>query len=120
MSSREIRDLSPETQKKYNKFYDAVRRDIGLVKHGVTVLLTCTYRSEEEQAKLFGLGLTPVKACACEHSATTPQGMPASTSFDVVMLRYGKVVPCEGMFWDGIIEHAKNAGLTKGCEGFHG
>lgn len=120
MASREIRDLSKTTQVLYNKFHDLCRRDIQLLKHGIHVLLVCTYRSEEEQAKLYGLGLTTTKACGCAHSTVNSKGLPESTAFDVALLRHGKIVPCEGPLWDSVVEHAKTVGLTKGCEGFHG
>lgn len=99
MASREIRDLHPDVQVLYNKFFDRCRRDTWLLKNGVTVLLTCTYRSKDEQDALYARGRTapgPVatnaKAGQSKHNAETPQGAPAALAFDVVPLRHGRPV----------------------------
>lgn len=117
MSSREIRDLAPDMQVKYNKFHDLCRRDLELIKHGIHVLLICTWRSGAEIRKMDGLGW---KVCGCQHSLVGDKGLPRSKAFDVALLRYGKVIPCDGEFWDIVVKHAESVGLTKGCEGFHG
>ena len=109
MSSREIRELSPAMQIKYNRFHDLCRRDLDLVKHGVTVLLTCTNRTKDEQNKLAGLGLGD-RSCPCIHNGT---------AFDVALLRYGKVIPSTGEYWDRVVLHAANVGLKDGCSGFY-
>lgn len=116
MSSREIRDLAPDMQAKYNRFHDRCRRDLNLLKHGIHVLLTCTWRSGAEMRKMEGLGWN---VCGCQHSLMD-KGLPCSKAFDVALLRYGKIVPCEGEFWDAVVAHAESVGLIKGCEGFHG
>jgi peptidoglycan L-alanyl-D-glutamate endopeptidase CwlK len=109
MSSREIRDLSPEMQVLYNRFLDRVRRDPWFQRASVTILLTftCTYRSESEQSRLYAQGrstpgriVTRAKAGQSKHNATTPQGKPAALAFDVVPLRSGK--PIWGVAGDGI------------------
>lgn len=91
----------------YNKFFDRCRRDPWLLKNGITVLLTCTYRSNEEQAKLFAQGrtapgriVTNAKPGKSKHNATLPDGTPAAEAFDVVPLRNGK--PVWGTAGDGI------------------
>lgn len=109
MSSREIKDLSSSMQVKYNKFSDKCRRDLELVKHGISVILTCTNRSKDEQNKLAGLGLGD-RSCPCIHSGS---------AFDVALLRYGKVVPSEGDYWAIVSAHADSVGLKKGCSGFY-
>lgn len=109
MSSREIRDLIPGMQIKYNKFHDLCRRDLELVKHGVTIILTCTNRSKDEQNKLAGLGLGD-RSCPCIHNGS---------AFDIALLRYGKVVSSTGEFWDIIAGHARAVGLKVGCGGFY-
>ena len=109
MSSREIRDLTPSMQVKYNKFHDLCRRDLELVKHGVTTILTCTNRSKDEQNKLAGLGLGD-RSCPCIHNGS---------AFDIALLRYGKVVSSTGEFWDIISGHARTVGLKVGCGGFY-
>jgi peptidoglycan L-alanyl-D-glutamate endopeptidase CwlK len=122
MASREIRDLSPAMQVLYNRFHDRVRRDPELAREGVTVLLTCTHRSDEEQDRLYAQGrttpgpiVTRAKAGKSWHNAKTPQGDPAAEAFDVVPLRLGKPVwGTEGadlVLWMRIGEHGKAVGL---------
>ena len=107
MASREIRDLSPEMQVLHNKFIDRCRRDTNLLKAGITILVTCTYRSSEEQNRLYAQGrtlpgrkVTWVKGGGSKHNHTTPQGKPDALAFDVVPLRHGK--PIWGLSGDGI------------------
>lgn len=99
MASREIKDLRPEMQVLFNKFNDKVRRDPWFQRNGISLLLTCTYRSEEEQSQLYARGrtapgpiVTNAKAGQSKHNATTPQGAPAASAFDVVPLRHGKPI----------------------------
>jgi peptidoglycan L-alanyl-D-glutamate endopeptidase CwlK len=99
MPSREIRDLSPKMQVLHNKFMDRCRRDTWFLKNGITVLVTCTYRSNEEQAKLYAKGrtapgaiVTRAKPGKSKHNVTLPNGTPAAEAFDIVPLRYGKLV----------------------------
>lgn len=99
MASREIKDLSPEMQVLYNKFNDRCRRDTWLLKNGISILLICTYRSNEEQAKLYAQGrtapgpiVTRAKAGQSKHNCTTASGAPAAEAFDVVPLRAGKMI----------------------------
>jgi len=50
--SREIKDLTPDTQAKCKKFIERCKSE------GIDVLITCTYRSVEEQNKLYAIGRT--------------------------------------------------------------
>jgi peptidoglycan L-alanyl-D-glutamate endopeptidase CwlK len=110
VSSRDIRDLSPKMQVLYNKFHDRCRRDPWMLKEGVTVLLTCTYRSNDEQAQLYAQGrtapgriVTNAKPGRSKHNIVDAQGNPAAEAFDVVPLRHGK--PVWGTNGDGIDEN---------------
>lgn len=110
MASREIRHLSPEMQVLYNKFHDKVRRDTWLLKNGISWLLTCTYRSSEEQTQLYAQGrtkpgpiVTNAKPGESDHNITTASGVPAAEAFDGVPLRHGK--PIWGLTGDGIDEN---------------
>lgn len=129
MASREIRHLSQEMQILYNKFADKCRRDVELLKLDVSVLLICTYRSDEEQDKLYAQGrttpgriVTNARAGHSKHNAVDPQGNPASEAFDVVPLLHGKPVWAdkddpntpedEAWIWQRIGEHGVAVGLT--------
>lgn len=99
MASREIKHLREDVQVMYNKFFDRCRRDTWLLKNGISILLTCTYRSNEEQDRLFAQGrtapgriVTNAKAGQSKHNAMTASGAPAAEAFDIVPLRHGKPV----------------------------
>jgi peptidoglycan L-alanyl-D-glutamate endopeptidase CwlK len=129
MASREIRHLSDVMQVLYNKFNDRCRRDVELLKIGVTVLLICTHRDNEEQATLYAKGrtapgkiVTNAKPGQSKHNATLPDGTPAAEAFDVVPLIHGKPVwadkddPAtpedEAWIWQRVGEHGVAVGLT--------
>lgn len=117
--SREIRDLSPAMQVLHNKFMDRCRRDTELLKDGVTVLVTCTYRDNAEQARLYNQGrttpgriVTNARPGKSKHNCTDAQGKPASEAFDVVPLRSGKPVwDSSDPAWQIIGAHAVAVGL---------
>lgn len=122
MASREIKDLSPVMQVLYNKFYDRVRRDTWFLKNGISLLLICTFRSNEEQTKLYAQGrttpgsvVTNAKAGKSKHNTTTVSGAPAAEAFDVVPLRNGKPIwGTEGddlEVWNRVGEHGLAVGL---------
>src|SRR3990167_8432100 len=98
MASRNIADLSPEMQVLCNRHLDRCRRDVELRRRGVEVFLTCTYRSGEEQNRLYAQGrttpgriVTNAKAGQSAHNHATPQGKPAALAYDVAMLVNGKL-----------------------------
>jgi hypothetical protein len=107
MASREVRDLSPAMQVKWNKFHDLCRRDKELLKHGIQIMLVCTKRSEEERNKLEALN--DVKYDPLDGNV-----------FIIIMLQYGALAYGHGELWDKIVQHAKNVGLKWRREGFHG
>lgn len=97
MASRNIGDLSPAMQVLYNRFNDRCRRDVELLKLGVSVLLICTYRSNDEQDALYAQGrtkpgvvVTRAKGGQSKHNCTTSQGKPAAEAFDVAPVLHGK------------------------------
>lgn len=107
MASREIKHLAADLQVLYNKFNDRCRRDTWFLKNGITVLLTCTYRSNEEQGQLFAQGrtkpgrvVTNAKPGRSKHNVVLADGTPAAEAFDIVPLRNGK--PVWGTSGDGI------------------
>lgn len=107
MASRELRDLSPTMRVLHDKFMTRCRRDTNLLKAGITVLVTCTYRSNDEQARLYAQGrtapgriVTRAKPGKSKHNVVDVQGKPHAEAFDVVPLRHGK--PIWGTRGDGI------------------
>lgn len=95
--SRDIGHLSLQTQILYNRHNDRVRRDLWFRQNGVTMIVTCTARSNEEQAALHAQGrtrpgriVTNAKPGQSAHNAVTPQGEPASEAYDILLLWHGK------------------------------
>ncbi len=83
MPSRKISDLTPETQAKYWAFAE------GMAKAHIPFLVTSTYRSQDEQDKLYMQGRTaPGKVVTwTRHSRHTER-----TAFDIAILSEGKPV----------------------------
>ena len=129
MASRAIGDLSATMQVYYNKFADRCRRDVELQKLGVSVLLICTYRSNDEQEKLFAQGrtapgaiVTRARGGKSRHNATlSGTAVPAAAAFDVVPLLYGKPMwsavdrpetpEDEAWIWGRVGDHGMAVGL---------
>lgn len=135
MASREIALLSPAMQILHNKFMDRCRRDTWLLKNGITILVTCTYRSNEEQAKLYAQGralpgpiVTKAKPGQSKHNAVA-NGKPAAEAFDIVPLWNGKPLwsatvddpktePDDVLVWQRVGQHGMDVGLEWfGAEG---
>lgn len=92
MPSRKIEDCSPELQPKLKEFLAQCTAA------GLDILVTCTYRSDAEQAQLYEQGrtkpgpkVTNAKPGQSRHNDTL-NGKPASTAFDIVPLVAGKPV----------------------------
>lgn len=94
MASREISKLSHEMQVLYNKLFDKCRRDTEMLKHGISILLTCTARNDLEREKLGERGKSKI--------SHTP-----SEAFEIVVLKYGTIVPMA----DEVVAHAASVGL---------
>lgn len=92
MASRKLADLHPDVQPLAQQFLDKCAAQ------GIDILVTCTYRSGEEQDELYAKGrtaagsiVTNAKAGQSKHNFNI-SGQPASLAFDVVPLRNGKPV----------------------------
>ena len=92
MASRKPEDLHPDMLPKYRSFIQ------GCNEQGIDVLVTCTYRSNEEQTNLYAQGrtkpgkiVTKAKAGQSKHNNTI-NDKPAAKAFDVVPLRNGKLI----------------------------
>jgi peptidoglycan L-alanyl-D-glutamate endopeptidase CwlK len=95
VSSRNPYDLAPDTYLLYRQF------EAGMKQAGIDYIVTCTYRSEAEQAVLFAQGRTapgkivtnaPPGRSAHNH---TEAGRPAAKAFDIAIITAGKID------WDG-------------------
>ncbi|MEK7144319.1 MAG: M15 family metallopeptidase [Patescibacteria group bacterium] len=76
-------------------------------RQGIEVLITCTYRSNAEQADTYAQGRTQpgrvvtwAKPGESLHNVIGPDGKPSSKAFDFVVLRNGKII--WGTSGDGI------------------
>ena len=90
MTSRRIEDLHPDLQPICREFLKRAEDA------GIDVLITCTYRSNEEQDQLYAQGRTapgPVVTRArggqSAHNFTI-NGKPAAKAFDIVPMSAGK------------------------------
>lgn len=81
MASRKIEDLLPETQAKYHKFASLMSEA------GIPFLVTSTFRSQEEQDKLYKQGRSEAGKIVTwiKHSKHTDR-----RAFDIVILKEGK------------------------------
>lgn len=92
MASRKLSDLHPQILPIAEKFLDRCHDE------NIDILVTCTYRSNQEQDQLYAIGrtvpgkkVTNAKAGQSKHNFTL-NGKPAAKAFDVVPLSNGKPV----------------------------
>jgi len=115
MSSRKITDCHPLLQPLVQDFQH------NCMMAGVDVLITCTWRSPQEQDDLYAQGrtkpgaiVTNAKAGQSAHNFML-NGLPASLAIDVVPLRYGKPVwgtaGDDLVLWQKVIKAGEDAGL---------
>lgn len=110
MASRDLRHLQPRTRQKVERALAACRADPELGRVGLTVLVTCTWRSDEDQERLYAQGrtepgpiVTRARAGESDHNKVNAKKEPASSAVDIVPLRYGK--PVWGTGGDGLDEN---------------
>ena len=112
MSSRKLTDLHPQMQPMVTRFLANARAA------GIDLLVTCTYRSNEEQAALYAIGrtkpgriVTNAKPGRSTHNNTL-NGKPAALAVDVVPLRDGKPVwSVSDPVWKRVGEIGEKVGL---------
>lgn len=92
MASRLLSDLHPDLEPLAVHFLERCKR------RQVDVLVVCTYRSNDEQDKLYAQGrttsgprVTNARAGQSSHNVTL-DGAPAARAFDAVPLLYGKPI----------------------------
>jgi peptidoglycan L-alanyl-D-glutamate endopeptidase CwlK len=111
-SSRRLEDLHPDMLPRVQTFLAAARL------HGIDLLVTCTWRSPEEQARLYAQGrttpgkrVTNAKPGQSMHNYML-NGLPASLAVDVVPLRSGKPVwAAADPVWQEVGKHGEAASL---------
>lgn len=96
MSSRKIEDLVRDLQPLASSLIN--KGNALLAPLHASVIITCTYRSEAEQAHLYAIGrtapgkkVTNAPAGKSLHNLVTLKGTPAARAFDVAILIYGKL-----------------------------
>ena len=112
MSSRKLTDLHPLMQPMVTRLLAGARAA------GIDLLVTCTYRSNAEQAALYAIGrtkpgriVTNAKPGRSNHN-TTQNGKPAALAVDVVPLRDGKPVwSASDPVWKKVGEIGEKVGL---------
>jgi len=112
MSSRKLTDLHPQMQPLVTRFLANARAA------GIDLLVTCTYRSNEEQTALYAIGrtkpgriVTRAKAGQSKHNHTL-NNKPAALAVDVVPLRDGKPIwSASDPVWKQVGEIGEKVGL---------
>lgn len=111
--SRKLEDLRSDVREKAEKFLSAAKN------LGIDVLVTCTYRSNEEQKQLYEQGRTApgkivTNALPGESKHNNMEGGgPASLAFDVVPLINGKPVwDASNPVWKVLGGLGKSVGLN--------
>jgi peptidoglycan L-alanyl-D-glutamate endopeptidase CwlK len=121
MASRSPWDLNPELRRRAAEWVRLCTAE------GLEILITCTYRSAEEQATLYAQGrttpdrrVTNAKPGQSRHNTVGPGGLPAAEAFDFVPMRAGKCVwgttaAADRALWEQCIVHAEALGLVCGA-----
>lgn len=106
MASRLITDLDPRLQPKAQQFLD------GCAAAGLEAILTCTYRSDAEQAIDYAKGRTTDGPIITDeppghsaHNQTDANGNPAATGFDFALYAPGG----KSLDWDASDEQWETA-----------
>ena len=115
MASRKLSDLDDDVHLLAQEFLDAAAAA------KIDVLVTCTYRSELEQAELYAKGrtapgkiVTNAKPGQSLHN-TKRNGNPAARAFDVVPIVAGKLVwDAKHPHWDKLGQIGESVGLKWG------
>lgn len=106
MASRLISDLSPAMQILCGQHLARCAHDPELLKRGAVVILTCTYRSNEEQDQLYAQGrtlpgaiVTNARSGQSAHNRKDETGHPAAEAFDVAIIENGKLIWNDSEAW---------------------
>lgn len=116
MSSRKLSDLHPDLEVKANQMLAECKHQ------GIDIIITCTYRSAEEQLALYKQGretpgkiVTAAKPGQSAHNSVNPNGSPSAQAFDVVPLINGKPQwDAQDPIWQRVGAIGKSFGLEWG------
>lgn len=117
MASRKISDLHPDLQVLCKQHLQQCEDA------GIHLLITCTYRSNEEQESLYAQGrtkpgpiVTKAKAGESKHNAVDSEGKPCARAYDVVPLKDGKPIwgteGEDGRIWEVVGKCGMSLGLN--------
>lgn len=93
MSSRDLKDLRADIRTKAEQHYALCESN------GIDLLIYCTYRSSQEQDKLYAIGrteqknkpiITSARGGQSKHNNVKTDGTPASLAYDCVPTLHGK------------------------------
>lgn len=128
MASRKIEDLHPDLQPICREFMSRCLQD------GIDIIITCTFRSPEEQGREYAkgrtvcsnIGVTPekplgrvvtnAKAGQSKHNYIFPDGRFAAKAFDIVPMRNGRCVWGEQGQDGEIWRHVGQIGMALGLD----
>ena len=97
MASRKIEDLSKQLQPLASAFIN--QANAALAPFHASVIITCTYRNDDEQAALYAIGrslpgkkITNAKPGESKHNKRDAKtGKPAAEAFDIAIIVDGKL-----------------------------
>ena len=97
MASRKIEDLSKQLQPLASAFIN--QANAALAPFHASVIITCTYRNDDEQAALYAIGrslpgkkITNAKPGESKHNKLDAKtGKPAAEAFDIAIIVDGKL-----------------------------
>lgn len=115
MASRRLEDCHPRLQPLARELVSRARAA------GISILIYCTYRSNDEQRELYQQGrekpgpiVTRAKPGQSPHNAVDLSGKPAALAFDAVPLENGKTVWGNQILWNRLGAIARTVGLEWG------
>lgn len=112
MASRDPKDLHRDLQLAWETM------ESRCAVQGVTVILTCTYRSPQEQANLYNQGrTTPGHIVTHAQAGQSKHNLSPSEAFDIAIIENGK---CNWFLnspsWSKVISIGRSLGLTCGAD----
>jgi len=104
MTSRKLIDLDEKIRLKVKKFIEACNEK------GIEIIITCTYRDNEEQELLWQNGFSRLKGGLSKHNIKK-NNIPSALACDIVPVIEGKAVWDNEALWNKIKIIANDCGL---------